>query len=338
MTWLLTDFRAWVVDFYVLATLLIVPCVATMSWLNLKSVLAHEWAHIRHGDLGLLALGRCLLVVLFAHPIYWWLRRLIRDNQEALADAAATTHINRRDYADELLRWARTHVEHRAARISTALGLWEGRSQLSRRIEKLLDDAFDTDLFCSARWRYSATALIGVFAVFLSLLTVDPSRGARTEEVGPSIQKGSHMDELAEESSAGIVRLGGTTPRFGEPGPIFDFALSPDGKLMVTGTYSGRVSVWNLQTGKRLYSLDNKGEHPSIIAISPNGKLLAVGDDRHGTVRLWDLETGKELVTVQGLPGADSKVWSRGSLTFSPDSLILASGITRQQLVCDCVG
>ena len=31
-------------------------------------------------------------------------------------------------------------------------------------------------------------------------------------------------------------------------------------------------------------------------------------------------------MTVQGLPGADPKSWSRGSLAFSPDSLILASG------------
>ena len=68
----------------------------------LRAVLAHEWAHIRNRDLWLLALGRCLLVVLFAHPLFWWLRRAIRGDQELLADAVAAGD-NRQDYAEDLL-------------------------------------------------------------------------------------------------------------------------------------------------------------------------------------------------------------------------------------------
>ena len=37
--------------------------------------LAHEWAHIRNGDLRLLAVSRLLLPLLFAHPLYAGLRR-----------------------------------------------------------------------------------------------------------------------------------------------------------------------------------------------------------------------------------------------------------------------
>ena len=72
----------------------------------LRAVLTHEWAHIRNGDLRLLALGRCLLVLLFAHPLFWWLRRAIRGDQELLADAAAAGD-DRPAYAEELLRLAR---------------------------------------------------------------------------------------------------------------------------------------------------------------------------------------------------------------------------------------
>ncbi len=43
----------------------------TPSSASLRALLAHELAHIRRGDLWLLALGRLLLVVLFAHPLYW---------------------------------------------------------------------------------------------------------------------------------------------------------------------------------------------------------------------------------------------------------------------------
>ena len=40
-----------------------------------RAALAHEWAHIRHGDLWLLALERLLLPVFCLHPLFWLLRR-----------------------------------------------------------------------------------------------------------------------------------------------------------------------------------------------------------------------------------------------------------------------
>src|SRR5262249_24611098 len=39
-----------------------------------RAALAHEWAHICHGDLWLLALERLLLPLLALHPLFWWLR------------------------------------------------------------------------------------------------------------------------------------------------------------------------------------------------------------------------------------------------------------------------
>jgi hypothetical protein len=71
--------------------------------------------------------------------------------------------------------------------------------------------------------------------------------------------------------------------------------------------------------------LSRNGRPPySSIAISDNGKMLAVGDrhfgggKRAGWVRLWNLESGK-VITPPGLnpPGADS-------LYFSPDGKLLA--------------
>ena len=108
---------------------------------TLRAVLAHEWAHVRNRDLWLLALGRCLLVVLYAHPLFWWLRRAIRNDQECLADAAAAGQ-SRHDYAEELLRWARLSPAASPARAWAAVGLWESASQLSRRIAMLLDETF----------------------------------------------------------------------------------------------------------------------------------------------------------------------------------------------------
>jgi hypothetical protein len=73
---------------------------------RLEAALRHEWAHIRNGDLWLIALLRLLLLVLYAHPLYWWLRRRIRDDQEALADASAAVGEGQVSYAEVLLSWS----------------------------------------------------------------------------------------------------------------------------------------------------------------------------------------------------------------------------------------
>ena len=140
----------------------------------LRAVLAHELAHIRNRDLWLLALGRCLLVVLFAHPLFWWLRRAIRGDQELLADALAAGD-HRQDYAEDLLRLIRKTTHPSPMRVSAAMGLWEGSSQLSRRIAMLLDETFRIDPIGSRRWRYSALGVLLLLGTACSLITLQPA-------------------------------------------------------------------------------------------------------------------------------------------------------------------
>ncbi|MHC4401279.1 MAG: M56 family metallopeptidase [Planctomycetota bacterium] len=125
----------WLIDYYVPATVLLAVAFAGMWWIKqsarrvavgivkptillpsqlaregrargLRAALAHEWAHINNRDLWLLAIGRCLLMVLFAHPIFWWLRRTVRDDLEDVADANAVNGTNRDSYVEEVLHWA----------------------------------------------------------------------------------------------------------------------------------------------------------------------------------------------------------------------------------------
>ena len=72
---------------------------------DLRVVLAHEWAHIANRDLWLIAVLRVLMPVLYAHPAYWWLRRQVRNDQEAVADAVASGVAGRLNYAALLLSW-----------------------------------------------------------------------------------------------------------------------------------------------------------------------------------------------------------------------------------------
>lgn len=157
---------------------------------SLQSALAHEWAHIRHNDLRFLAVSRFLLVLLAIHPLYLLLCRRIREDQEALADAAASVG-DRREYAAELLRWARRAMEQPAVGAATLLGIWESKSQLSRRVATLLDDQFRVETDCPRRWRWPWLAAMAVLAACLSLATLRPlpaSDGAATPDTVAGVQ------------------------------------------------------------------------------------------------------------------------------------------------------
>ena len=141
-----------------------------------RAAIVHEWAHVYRGDLLVLALGRLLMVVLYAQPLFWMLRRVMRDDQETLADAAAARAMGRDAYASQLLRWARRHADSPRPGISAAIGLWDRPSRLAHRIHHLLGDAPATDLSIRRRWRVLAIVGIGLLAFSLSTLTLSAHR------------------------------------------------------------------------------------------------------------------------------------------------------------------
>lgn len=150
--------------------------VENASRQTLRAALRHEWAHIGDHHLWLLALGRCLLTILFAHPLYWWLRRAIRDDQEAVADALAAEE-NRHEYAEELLRCVRFVGAGPAVR-AAAVGIWENSSRLTRRIAMLLDDTIQVQTAASSHWKWQVAGLLALLGMALSLVTLQPGRSA----------------------------------------------------------------------------------------------------------------------------------------------------------------
>ncbi|HEX7379562.1 MAG TPA: carboxypeptidase regulatory-like domain-containing protein [Pirellulales bacterium] len=135
---------------------------------ELEAAISHELAHIRHGDLWLLALLRLLLPLLIWQPLYWWLRRAIGAAQEELADAAAARRVGRVAYAETLLNWARM-APGDSPRFNGALAMWERPSQIKRRVALLLDRDFEVAPNCSLRSRAAVAVLMLALAVSLSL-------------------------------------------------------------------------------------------------------------------------------------------------------------------------
>lgn len=160
---------------------------------HLRAILAHEAGHIRHGDLQRLALSRGLLVLLFAHPVYWWLRRAVRQDQELLADAAAVADsgLSAGEYADALVGWARRSLPP-ASGAAAALGIWEQPSQLHRRIAMLLEERSCVVEILSRRWRYGLLILVGLTALGLSVLTLfdhQPAQAADPIQPGRAVPR-----------------------------------------------------------------------------------------------------------------------------------------------------
>jgi beta-lactamase regulating signal transducer with metallopeptidase domain len=146
-----------------------------------RAALAHEWAHICHGDLWLLALERLLLAVFCLHPLFWLLRRRIRIDQELLADAAAAGDAPV-EYAQALLTWAKTESNQAAPSFGiAALSLWEHPSSLSRRVEMLLHAPFSVSARGFRLWKWLAPLSLLTAVIGMSLFTLRPAAVAQDD-------------------------------------------------------------------------------------------------------------------------------------------------------------
>jgi WD40 repeat protein len=74
----------------------------------------------------------------------------------------------------------------------------------------------------------------------------------------------------------------------GHEGPIYSVAYTPDGTMLVTGSYDQTVKLWDRASGTVLRTLRDHTSQVFAVAVSDDGlQLASAGNDR--TVRLYDL-------------------------------------------------
>ncbi|MBA3752047.1 WD40 repeat domain-containing protein [Candidatus Dependentiae bacterium] len=80
---------------------------------------------------------------------------------------------------------------------------------------------------------------------------------------------------------------------------IWCVSLSPDERLLFTGSHDGTAWVWDVESGKPLMQL--KGHTETIFSAeiySCGTRILTASSD--GTARLWDIKSGNELMKYSG--------------------------------------
>jgi WD40 repeat protein len=85
----------------------------------------------------------------------------------------------------------------------------------------------------------------------------------------------------------------------GHTGLVTSVAISPDGKIAISGSEDRTVAVWELKSGRHLRSLIGHKGIVRAVAFSPDGKTALSCADDH-TVKWWDLATGRLLRTLVG--------------------------------------
>src|SRR5262249_22313088 len=139
--------------------------------------------------------------------------------------------------------------------------------------------------------------------------------------------KSSRLDRYGDPLPEGAVaRLGTLRFRHGG-GHVNRLLISPDGKTLISKSYYGdrTVCVWELATGKLLRQFPGHWAENGAVALSPDGKELAIGQD--AVIHFYDLNSGHELRQIKSPLGGTE------GLAFSPDGKLLASGHERQTVI-----
>ncbi len=94
-------------------------------------------------------------------------------------------------------------------------------------------------------------------------------------------------------------------------------AFAPDGTTLAVGQQDGRITFWDVATGKLRSALEGHDDFVAALSFAPDGTTLASsGGDR--SVRVWEPATGRERLAIRS--PSNTVV----ALSYSPDSRLLA--------------
>ncbi len=302
---------------------------------QLTWVLLHELAHVRRGDLWVVMFQRVLQAVFFFNPAVHLANWIIDELREYACDdaALAACKTSRGECGEGFL----TIIERSAGRppvSAPALGLFEGKLLIRRRLVRILDNRR------TIHARLSRPAACGLVVLAIALFVLPYGAPGRVSagphqnrssagESSVSIKERSRVpDEPASYRPGavwhhqGIQDRGGTTSEARSSNGrtvVLAVAYSPDRTMLASAGDDAVIRLRDLASGRWAGELEGHEDAVSCLGFSPDGKTLATGSyDR--TVKLWDVATRRLLKTFWGHTN-----WVF-SVAFTPDGASVVTG------------
>jgi WD40 repeat protein len=119
-----------------------------------------------------------------------------------------------------------------------------------------------------------------------------------------------HFFDVATGKEKRVVKLGVENPN--------TLAVSPNGKHLVVASYGFHLGIYDLASGKALFSIALPGDY-GTAQFSDDGRTIAAASGTR--IVLVEVATGKFRLSMDKLPGQSRAV------TFSPDGRLLVSGM-----------
>ena len=210
-----------------------------------------------------------------------------------------------------------------------------------RKQKQRLQRSVITGLLC-------ALMVISGFAGFSDFSRTDAVIGRLSSSAEKYFVRNDHEAALAEAIKAGkILRgsiwkpwIGGETQMsaistlqkvldkfkiknlYGHTGDVTSVSFSPDSKILASASLDGTVKLWDVNSGREIYTFKGHTKGIASISFSPDGKTLASASyDK--TIKLWDINSAKEIKTLKD----DTDINIISNVSFSPDGKTLASAL-----------
>ena len=110
---------------------------------------------------------------------------------------------------------------------------------------------------------------------------------------------------------------------------VYSGDVSPNAELLATGSFPGRVTLWDISSGKRVSRLKGHGQRVMGLKFVEDGKTI-LSASRDGTVRRWIVASGKCTSTINVDEDVTPRLRGLVDCDFTDDGSLAVVSIGRE--------